>query len=88
MDIYNELSQLKQIQQETLNLLKEHHNNGVVNNQDKVYDFTDLEKLLNVSRRTLQNWKSDGLMKFTEVGKKRYITSSELKRFLEANKQD
>jgi len=88
MDIYFEISQLKKAQEETLSLLKELHNNGVVSNKDKVYDFTDLEKMLHVSRRTLFKWKSEGKMRFSQVGKKLYATDTELKRFLETNKQD
>jgi len=88
MDIYFEISQIKKAQEETLALLKELRNGGVVDNKNKVYDFTDLTKLLHVSPRTLHNWKSAGKMKFSQIGKKIYITDSELKRFLETNKTD
>ena len=81
MDIYFEISQLKKAQEETLALLKELRNNGVVSNKDKVYDFTDLEKMLHVSRRTLFKWKSEGKMRFSQVGKKLYATDAEFKRF-------
>ena len=87
MDIYNELSEMKKIQQETLNLLKDLRKNGVVDNKDKVYDLTDLEKMLHVSRRSIFKWKSEGRMRFSQVGKKLYITDSELNRFLETNKK-
>ena len=86
MDIYNEISQMKQIQQETLNLLKGLHNNGVVGNREKVYDLTDLMEILHVSKRTLFKWKSEQCMKFSQIGKKIFVTDAELKRFLETNK--
>jgi len=88
MDIYKEISQMREVQEETLNILKDIRNNGIVDNKDKVYDLTDVENMLHVSRRTLFKWKSEGKMKFTQIGKKLYITDSKLKRFLEANKKD
>ena len=87
MDIYQEISKMREVQEETLNLLKSIRNNGVVD-KDKVYDLTDVENILHVSRRSIFKWKSEGKMKFSQIGKKLYITNSELKRFLEANKQD
>jgi len=86
MDIYYELSELKRVQQETLNIVRDLQKNGVVKNKEKVYDFTDLEEMLHVSRRTLFKWKSEGKMQFTQVGKKLYITDSELEKFLATNK--
>jgi hypothetical protein len=88
MDIYLEISQIKKAQEETLAILKDLHNNGVVDNKEKVYDLTDLEKILHVSRRTIFKWKSEEKMNFSQIGKKVYVTDSELKRFLETNKKD
>jgi len=34
MDIYKEISLMREVQEETLNLLKDLRNNGVVNNKD------------------------------------------------------
>ena len=53
MDIYFQLSEMRKIQEETLNLLKTFREEGAVSNKDKVYDLTDLEEKLHVSRRTL-----------------------------------
>ena len=88
MDLYKEIYQMKQTQQEILCLLRELRNNGVVENKEQLYDLTDLEKMLRVSRRSIFNWKSEGKMKFSQIGKKIYITDSELKRFLETNKRN
>ena len=52
----------------------------------KVYDLTDLMGILRVSKRTLFKWKSEGRMKFSQIGKKIFVTDAELKRFLETNK--
>ena len=88
MDIYEEISSIKQTQEETLALLKKLHSDGVVENKGKVYDLTDLVDILHVSKRTLFKWKSAGHMKFTQIGKKLFLTNSELKRFLETHKQN
>ena len=88
MDIYSELSQMKQTQQEILSLLKDLHKDGGVSNKDKVYDFTDLAEMLHVSHRTLHKWKSAGKMRFTQVGKKMYLTDAALKRFFETHKSN
>jgi hypothetical protein len=39
--------------------------------------------LLNVSKRTLQNWRDDGLLEFSLVGKKIYYRLEELERMLQ-----
>jgi len=86
MDIYFQLSEMRKIQEETLNLLKTFREEGAVSNKDKVYDLTDLEEKLHVSRRTLFKWKSEGRMIFSQAGKKLYVTDAEFRRFLETNK--
>ena len=88
MDIYNEISKMKQIQEESLSILKELRNNGAVGNKDKVYDLTDLEQTLHVSRRTLFKWKSEGRMIFSQAGKKLYVTEAEFRRFLQTNQKN
>ena len=89
MDLYFEISQMKKVQEETFNMVKNLCTSGIVdNNREKVYDLKDLEDRLHVSRRTLFKWKSEGKMKFSQVGKKIFITDVELQKFLETNKQD
>jgi len=88
MDIYNEISKMKQIQEESLSILKELRNDGVVGNKDTVYDLTDLEQKLHVSRRTLFKWKSEGRMIFSQAGKKLYVTEAEFRRFLQTNQKN
>ena len=85
MDIYNEISEIKKCQQETLALLEKLQKGGESNNK-KIYDLTDLENMFHVSRRTLFKWKSEGKLNFVRIGKKMYVTSKELERFLNDNK--
>ena len=87
MNMDLKLSQFKEIQGATLNNVRDLHNDGVSGNKDKVYDLTDLENKLHVSRRTLAKWKSEGRMIFSQIGKKIFVTPAELERFLETNKQ-
>ena len=78
------LERLEKRQEETLLLLKDCREKGP-DNKDKLYDLTDLENVLKVSRRTLFKWKSEGKLHFSQIGKKLYITDEELKRFLVDN---
>lgn len=84
MNLDEEFYLIKKKQDQILALLEELRN-GVVDNKNKVYDLTDLVKLLNVSKRTIFKWKSEGKMNFSQIGKKLYITDNELKRFLVDN---
>jgi len=78
------LERLEKRQEETLLLLKDCREKST-DNKDKLYDLTDLENILKVSRRTLFKWKNEGLLNFSQIGKKLYITDEKLKRFLADN---
>ena len=88
MTIEDKLSLLDKKQDEILAILKDLHRGGGMTCKDKVYDFTDLAEMLHVSHRTLHKWKSAGKMRFTQVGKKMYLTDAELKRFFETHKSN
>ena len=83
MTIEATLLEIAKTQEKTLALLEKLHSNGAVEN-NKIYDLTDLENLLHVSRRTLFKWKSEGKLNFSQIGKKLYVTEVELKKFIEA----
>jgi hypothetical protein len=88
MDLYIELSKLKQIQQEMFNMVKElHTNNGVTDNKNKLYDLTDLERVLKIGRRTLFKHLSSGILTHSKIGKKIYVDEKSLQEFLTSNKQ-
>jgi len=87
MDIYAEIAGIKKVQEETLAMLKDLHNRGAVGNKDKVYDLTDLEGLLHISRRTLFKHLSSGILGHSKIGKKIYVSDKELQQFLVSNKQ-
>ena len=85
MSIEQTLSVIQKNQEETLTLVKNFCNNGMTGNKDRVYDLKDLEDSLHVSRRTLFKWKSEGRMRFSQIGKKIFVTDAELQRFLKTN---
>jgi len=53
----------------------------------KVYASEDLAKLLRVSKRTLQNWRDEGLIDFSQIGSKIYYTQEAVQLMLEENKK-
>ena len=87
MNLNFEIMQIKKTQEETLVLLRELCNDRVVCNSDKVYDLTDLEEKLHVSRRTLFKYLSAGILGHSKIGKKIYVSEKELQQFLVLNKQ-
>lgn len=50
-----------------------------------IYDLTDLEQVLKVSRRTLFKWRADGVLPLTESGGKLYISKRRLFELIESN---
>jgi len=77
---------MKKNLEKALILLEEYHENGNCDCKSQVYDLNDLEEMLHVSRRTLFKWKSEGKLNFTQIGKKLYVTDSDLREFLVSNK--
>ena len=49
-----------------------------------IYDLTDLEQVLKVSRRTLFKWRADGVLPLTELGGKLYISKRRLFELIES----
>jgi len=87
MGIETSLFEIGQKQDEILEMLKGFRNSGVVENNDRLYDLTDLEKKLHVSRRTLFKYLSAGILGHSKIGKKIYVSDKELQQFFVLNKQ-
>jgi len=81
------LSQFKEIQGVTLNIARGLRNDGVSGNKGKVYDLTDLENILHVSRRSLFKWKSEGEMRFSQDGKKNLSHRFRVRKIFKINKE-
>ena len=55
------------------------------NDEEIIYDLTDLMRILKVSRRTLFTWISEGILPTIVLGKKHYISKRELMALIESN---
>lgn len=53
------------------------------NPEDIIYDNSDTLRLLKVSRRTLQSWRTEGLISFSQVGSKLYYTQKDINEFIQ-----
>lgn len=51
--------------------------------EDIIYDNADALKILKVSRRTLQQWRTEGVISFSQVGSKLYYTQKDISEFLQ-----
>jgi hypothetical protein len=59
--------------------------NGVFDKDDKPMDNQDVSLMLNVSHRTLQRYRSDGLLPFFKLGQKIYYKTSDVREFVYKN---
>ena len=55
------------------------------NDEEIIYDLTDLMRILKVSRRTLFTWISEGILPTKMLGKKHYISKRDLMALIEGN---
>lgn len=53
--------------------------------EELIYDLTDLMRILKVSRRTLFTWISEGILPTKMLGKKHYISKRDLMALIEGN---
>lgn len=51
--------------------------------EEIIYDNADALRILKVSRRTLQSWRTDGLISFSQVGSKLYYTQKDISEFIQ-----
>lgn len=59
--------------------------NGVFEKDDKPLDNQDLCLILHVSSRTLQRYRSEGLLPFFKIGQKIYYKTSDVREFVYKN---
>jgi len=59
--------------------------NGVFENDDKPLDNQDVSRLLHVSHRTLQRYRTEGLLPFFKLGQKIYYRTSDVREFVYKN---
>jgi hypothetical protein len=59
--------------------------NEVFDKDDKPLDNQDVSQLLNVSLRTLQRYRTEGLLPFFKLGQKIYYKTSDIREFVYKN---
>lgn len=52
---------------------------------DQFLDNQEFIQLMNISKRTAQNWRDDGLMPFSQIGHKVYYLLVDVKKLLQEN---
>lgn len=75
-----ELELLKQLATRLLNLIGEVP--PIINQADTWLDIPDTAKWLKVSPRTLQNYRDQGLLPYSQIGAKIYFRLKDLEEFL------
>ena len=80
MDIYRTLEDLNKKQDKILEILNSKQEKADLN---RVYDLFELGQILQVSRRTISTWTKQGILPCTKVNNKIWVTSEQLKNFLE-----
>jgi len=71
--------QIKEIGKDLKSLIS---TNDVFDKDDKPLDNQDVSLTLNVSHRTLQRYRDDGLLPFFKIGQKVYYRTSDVRNFV------
>lgn len=83
MDLAIEFSKIQEAQDKILSRILEMQT--FASKKNMVYTIDDLAEMFKVTPRTIYNWKDQGLMSFTQIGSKTYMTSAQLEEFLARN---
>jgi hypothetical protein len=59
--------------------------NEKIDPEDVFFDNQEFMKLMNISKRTAQEWRNKDVMKFSQVGNKIYYRLSDIKKLLNDN---
>ncbi|WP_295937284.1 helix-turn-helix domain-containing protein [uncultured Alistipes sp.] len=78
-------SMIKKITQasDSLNVISEQYRPSIEN--ERYYTGEEVQKVLHLSKRTLQNYRDDGIMPYTKIGEKILYRHSDIIQILEAN---
>ncbi len=71
------LEQIELLHQKTDKLLSNKKDNDI-----KLFDNQDLCQLLNVNKRTLQRYRSKGILKYVRIGGKTFYTLNNVNEFI------
>lgn len=78
-------SMIEEIKKATdnLNVISEQYRPSILN--ERYYTGEEVQKLLHLSKRTLQNYRDEGIMPYTKIGEKILYVGSDIDRILEMN---
>jgi hypothetical protein len=79
------LDNLIQANKELIEQLKNQKKHSLT---DEWLDSQDIKHILNISDRTIHNWKRKGILKYSKVDGKLYFKKSHIEELLENNMQD
>jgi len=77
----NTKSEMEQVK-ELLSQLTENLSEKFQKPENVIFDNADVLDILKVSRRTLQQWRTDGVIGFSQVGSKLYYTQKDISDFI------
>lgn len=83
MDLAIEFKRLEEGQKRILLLI-----DGMKTSSTKtqeIYSLEDLAKMFKVTKRTIYNWKDQGLIPYVLIGSKTFVTNEQLSQVLKAN---
>lgn len=86
MNLYQDLEQIKQKQQEVIGILKE--KNVITNPSEIILDNADVLQLLKISQRTLAGWRAKGIITYSKIEGKLYYTQADIMECLNRNKYE
>lgn len=55
------------------------------NPEDQFVDNQEFMQLMNISKRTAQNWRDEGVISFSQIGSKIYYRMSDVRKLLDNN---
>ena len=76
----------KKVREMNKNLKSLVNTNEVFDKDDKPLDNQDVSLLLSVSHRTLQRYRTEGLLPFFKIGQKIYYNTSDVREFVHKNR--
>lgn len=82
MDLAIEFKRLEEGQKRILLLI-----DGMKTSSTKtqeIYSLEDLAKMFKVTKRTIYNWKEQGIMSYIVIGSKLYVTEEQLNQFIKS----
>jgi hypothetical protein len=59
--------------------------NEKIDPEDVIFDNQEFMKLMNISKRTAQEWRNKRIIEFSQVGNKIYYRLSDVKKLLKEN---